>query len=389
MKTNLDYKKYTFFNLPKILKESDYQELSDLTVEKLKNISGIKSIYLSSGIWIPGISDLDIIIVCDERAKKSGKMLAPWQLSEKAKYIFTHNFWELDEESFKFIRYISPSINLKLLWGKDIPVFEIKKELSQKEYQFIFATVIFDFLINKLLFFPRYINNFQLNVRQLLGEIYSLIYTLDIFNSINFQPIKTDFPERIKKLRENWFISNKEKNLKELVILLEESIDLILEIVVKLNNFVEDHNLLKRKFIFKNRKYYIASDKNWTKDKFINNFLKGHISIKKPFSNRILENFKLVLPESFSYFFTAYINQKGILSDWIRKNLNISSKEISVNPEIIRHIKIINNSAQTSIKYGFSRIPFPFGLLIHKQTLLSRIGDILILSLRKVNNLLS
>jgi len=54
----------------------------------------------------------------------------------------------------------------------------------------------------------------------------------------------------------------------------------------------------------------------------------------------------------------------------------------------MRHVKIINNSAQISVKYGFSRIPFPFGLLIHKQTLLSRLGDILILFLRKAKNLL-
>lgn len=379
MKTN--FKKYHFVNLPKPLEKSDYQEICDLVVSRLKNNPAIKSIYLSSGRWVPGISDLDIIII--RKAEISEKIPSPWSLSEKAKYIFTHNFWELDEESFKNLRYIVPGISLKLLWGKDISIYHPQNKLPSEEYQFFNAIIIFDFLINKLLFFPRYLEYTQLNARQILGEVYSLVYTLDALNLIGVQTIKTDFPKRIRQLRETWFIHNQEENLQELTVLLKESIDLILEIVIRLDDFVKKHNLPTNKFIFKNRKYYIISDKNWTKEKFTNNFLKGYISVKRPFSNRVLENFKLVLPESLSYFLMAYAGQKGILSDWIKKSLG-DYREISVNQGAYQHIKTINSSAQAGIEYGFARIPFPYGLLIRSQTLLSRLGDILVLSLRKV-----
>lgn len=378
-------KKHNFINLPKPLKKSDYQEICDLLVDRLKDNSAIISIYLSSGHWVPGISDLDIVIVRKAAVGKDEKIPSPWGLSEKAKYIFTHNFWELDEESFKNLRYIVPGISLKLLWGKDISIYHPQNELQGEEYQFLNAIIIFDFLVNKLLFFPRYLERAQLDARQIIGEVYSLVYTLDALNSIGVRAIKTDFPERIKQLRNTWFAHSREKNLQELTILLEESIDLILEIVIRLDDFVKNHNLSTNSFIFKNRKYYIVSDKEWTKEKFIDNFSKGYISIKRPFSNRVLENFKLVLPESLSYFFTAYANQKGVLSDWIKKSLNnYQGMDISVNQGAYRHIKEVNDSAQTGIKYGFARIPFPYGFLIHSQTLLSRLGDALILFLRKV-----
>jgi len=378
MKTN-------FLNLPKPLKESDYQELSDLVVEKLKNIPAVKSIYLLGGSWMPGISDLDITIVRKTIKKGEQGIPSPWALSHKSKYIFIHNFWELDEESFRNLKYFTHDTPPKLLWGKDISIRNPQSELSDKEYQFLEIMIIFDFLINKLLFFPRYLKQTQLNIRQVLGEVYSLIYTLEVLDLTGLQTIETDFPEKIKKLRETWFDNNQEENIKELMILLEQSIDLILEVVVRLDNFVKEHNLPTSNLIFKNRKYYLTFDKDWTKDKFISNFFKGHIAIKRPFSNRVLENFKIVLPQSLSYFFMVYANQEGLVSDWIRKSLTgLQKMDIPVNQGIYQHIKVINDSAKASIKYRFDRIPFPYGLLIHSQTLLSRLGDILILSLRKI-----
>jgi len=374
--------KYIFSNLPKEMQVSDYKEVCDLIVDKLKNNTDIKSIYLSSGVWIPGISDLDIIIIYHKN--REGISIPSFrEISEKAKYVLIHSFWELDEESFKNLEYLVPGVSLKLLYGKDILTRSSKNELLEKERRFLYAIVIFDFLINKLLLFPRYLKYAKLDVRRVLGEVYSLVYTLDMLNSINAQTIDTDFPERIRQLRKTWFINNQEENLQELIVLLNDSIDLISEIVIKLDDFIKEHDLPTNRFVFKNRKYYIAFDKNWTKEKFKSNFFKGYVFIKRPFSDRILENFKLVLPESLSYFLMAYSNQKGPLSDWIRKSLS-DYQDIPTDKGVYQHIKIINDSAQASIKLGFARIPFSYGYLHKKQTLISRLGEKSILFLRTI-----
>ena len=372
--------KHIFSNLPKEMQVSDYKGTCDLIVDKLKNNTDIKSIYLSSGTWIPGISDLDIIIIYHKNRK--GISIPNFEeISEKAKYVLLHSFWKLDEESFKNLEYLVPGASLKLLHGKDILIRNSKNELLEKEYQFLHAVVIFDFLINKLLLFPRYLKYTKLDIRKTLGEVYSLVYTLDMLNLINAQTIDTDFPKRIRQLRKTWFINNQEENLKELMVLLEDSIDLILEIVIRLDDFVKKHNLPTNRSVFKNRKYHITFDKDWTKEKFKSNFFKGYIFIKRPFSDRILENFKLVLPESLSYFLMAYANQKGPLNDWIRKSLN-NYQDIPINKGVYQHIKVVNDSVQTSIELEFTRIPFSYGYLHKKQTLISRLGEKLILFLR-------
>ena len=376
--------KYIFKNLPKKIQISNYEQVCDLIVDKLKNNASIKAIYLSSGKWTPGISDLDIIVVYNKN--KKGILIPDFrEISEKAKYVLLHSFWELDEESFKNVNYISPGLNLKLLHGEEIINFEPKKELKEREYSFFLLGVIFDYLINKLLLFPKFLDKKEIDVRQLLGHIHSLKYTLEIFNIVCPGFIKSDFPLKIKKLRNNWFDEKIEDNLEELMDLLNQSIDLILEIVTGLDKFIKDNKLQTQNIVFKNRKYYTTFKENWTKNDFLETFNKKYISLKKPFSNRVLENFRLVLPISLSYFFLAYIQKQGSLSNWIRKSLNYKKNNLEINNGLGKHIDILNNSFKKTADYGFSRIPFSYGTMISRQTKISYLGDKIILFLRAIN----
>lgn len=385
MNNKMDFEKYQFVNLPRPMPESDYQEVCQLVVDKLKNKPGIRSIYLSSGSWIPGISDVDIIIVCNQGLKGKIDIISLRNLSEKTKYLFLHGSWILKENTFKRINYLTPGLSLKLLWGEEISIDNPQKDLSQEDNQLLYAGLIFDYLINKLLLFPRFFKKTELNTRQLLGEIYSLTYTLQIFELIAPGAIQTDFSQRIIQLRQTWFNNPQEENLRELTSLLEESIDLILELTAKLADFIAKKNLPMSTLVFNNRKYYIVFSQHWTKKEFIDNFEKGYIAFKRPFSNVILENFKLTLPSPLSYFLIAYASQAGLLSAWIRNNLNnYQQTDLLINQGIISHVKIINDSAAENKKHGFGRIPFPYGSLVGSRTFLNFLGDELILFLRRI-----
>jgi len=375
---------YIFTNLPKKIQISDYKEVCDLIVDKLKSNTDIKSIYLSSGRWTPGISDLDIIIVYNKN--KKGIVIPDFRkISKKAKYVLLHGFWELDKESFEKVNYISPGLCLKLLYGEELFNIDPKKELNKKEYSFFLSGIIFDYLINKLLLFPNFLNKKEIDVRQLLGHIYSLKYTLEIFDIVCPRVIETDFSLRIKKLRDNWFNEKEEDNLKELINLLNKSIDLILEIVIGLDGFIKDNKLQFKSVVFKNRKYYITFKENWKKDDFLNVFKNKYIFLKNPFSNRILENFRLTLPISLSYFFLIHNKQQGLLSNWIRKSLNYKKNNLKVNKGLEKHINILNDSFKKTMDYNLSRIPFSYGSMISKQTKISYLGEKMILFLRVIN----
>ena len=386
MYKEIDLNNYYFYNFPLPLKEKDYWEVCDLVVKSLKDNPNIKSIYLAGGKWVPGISDLDILIVYHQKIKNRVNILSPWNLSKNARYIFCHNYGSYNEKSFRNIFYIIPPTSLKLLWGKTIPVHNPKNELSRENYQFLNAILIFDILINKLLFFPSHLKSSKINVRALIGKIYSLKYTLEMLRYVGSYTIETDFPERISKLRKIWFNRSRKENLSELLSLYRESNDIVLEIVSKLSAFAQNQNLPMRNIIFKNRKYYIVFKSNWTKERFLNNFFQGYIYIKKPFSNRIIENFKLVLPLPLSYFLMAYANYQGPLSTWIKKSItNFQKIVVPINRGIQKHIQTTNDFVQSSIDHnGLFKIPFPYGYLVKKQKLLSYLGEKLILFLRTI-----
>ena len=378
-----------FYNFPKQLQREDYEEVCDLAVASLKNNPNIKAAYSASGEWAPGISDVDIVIVYNNRIENRVSPQSPWSLSEKAKYLFLHTYGSCNEESFRNFYYLNPDrVNLRFLYGEDAPILNPRKELSPMDYKFLNAIFIFDFLVNKLLFYPRHLTAKKHDARRLLGEIHSITYTLEMMETITGEQMNRDFSIRIKQLRKNWFDEDREENSKELTFLIKEGMDLILEIVIKLNDFIKSQSLpLDPGIIFKNRRYYIIFDEKWSKEKFLQSFFKGYLVLKNPYSKRAVENFEFVLPPNLSYFLMAYANCQGPLSDWIREGLSNHRKleNFSIPAGIEKHIASVNNLVRADIENnGLFRIPFPYGLLTGRRTMISKIGEKLILFLRSI-----
>ena len=116
MKNQINIKNYHFYNLPIPFKKKDYWDTCNLIEKKLKDNKNIESVYLQlgdKGEWVPGISDLDIILVYKDSIDLSIGIISPWSLSDSAKYIFIHNYGTYDKESFENLFYML--INLFLL----------------------------------------------------------------------------------------------------------------------------------------------------------------------------------------------------------------------------------------------------------------------------------
>ena len=378
-----------FYNFPKQLQRDDYEEVCRLATASFKNNPNIKAAYLDSGEWALGISDVDISIVYNDRMEKRISVQSPWSLSEKAKYLFLHTYGSYNEEGFRHFYYLNqPGVNLRFLWGEDLPILNPAKELSPKDYKFLNAILIFNFLINKLLLYPRYLTPERQDARSLLSALHSITYTLGMAETVTGEQVGRDFSAKIKGLRKNWFEGNREENLEKLASLTKEGMDSILEIVAKLDDFARNQGLpADNGLIFKNRRYYITFDEGWSRGKFLQSFLKGYLVFKNPYSGRTVENFKLVLPSHLSYFLMAYANYQGPLSDWIRSGLFNYKKSgnFYVPYGMEKHIVSTNNFVRADIENGgLFRIPFPYGLLTGRRTMASRIGEKLILFLRNM-----
>jgi len=386
MNEHFDLAKDNLYNLPIVLSIADYKECCELAVRDFRKNNAAVSMYVMGGKWCPGISDLDIVAVY-KNGTKPKPLKSPWSLSEKAKFIFTHRHLSFDEKSFTDFYYIYPksTSNLRLLWGKDIILKSPEEELSEKENKFLLSFIVFDVLVNKLLLFPRRARDSKIDVRQMIGELYSLFYTFEILKNITRQEIGTEFIVRIKNLRKNWFIRDFSENLKELSYLYEAGANLVLETVTVLNEFLVSQEIWGYDgIVFRNKKYHIAFSKNWNKEKFFATFHNGHVNITVPVIKKNIENFKLLLPQSFSYFFLAYANVDGGFSERVKNALNKIERILFDSRGIKRHVAAVNNVFEASQKSnGLYKMPFSYGFTTKKRNfLINKLMEISVSSIR-------
>lgn len=379
-KDNLFYKNHQFNDFPKPFKEDEYWEVCRLVLRELKKNPDINSVYLAGSRWVPGISDLDIIVVYKNKLPKI-KSGVPRKISEKVDYLFTHNYGSYDIKSFENIFYIIPdNTDFKLLYGKDLKIHFPEQELDKENFNFLYAILIFDLLINRLLFFLDYSFAKKTMVRNALCQIYSLTYTLEMIEQILNRQIEKDFKKRIAYLRNNWFNNRLEDNLDNLLDLEKQSIQIILRIIKYLDEFISNYfNLKNSEIYFRNYKFEIKFDKQW-KDKIISTYKNGSLILTNPLNGRKKINYKFILPESFSYFLLAYSQHNGLLNDWIKRglknknNLKIAKEKIPLG--ISRHIFVLNALVRKDKEYqGLLKIPFSYGLILGKRTLASKLGE--------------
>lgn len=366
-------KKYKIYNLPQRLTIEDYQQCCDIVVNEAKKNNNVTAVYLMGGKWCPGISDLDIVIVY-----KHNSMIKPvrsiWGLSEKADFILTHRYLSFFEEDFKDIYYLYPkkTVNLRLLWGNEnIYSKDPSKIFSTEDIKLLYAFILFDVLVNKLLLFAGQQNE-ELNVRKTISELQSLIYTSYMIHTITGKTIGSTFTTKIQELRNQWFDNSVEYNLKQLPQFLTEGIDLVLESVNILDEFLIANKLYFKwcnNEMFLNKKFHIIFNKTWTKDKFLKNFRKKIINKDIPIIGRKIENYSLLLPSSFIYFFMIYSAGEGGFSSLIRSHFHIRSRtNISVPKIISDHVMAMNKSFDSSLgTNGALKTPFSFGFSLSKK----------------------
>ena len=360
------------YNLPQCLAIEDYRQCCDMVVNEAKNNDTVVAVYLMGGEWCLGVSDLDIIMVYKDKSIVK-PVRSIWGLSGKADFILMHRHLSFFEKDFKDIYYIYPkkTTNLRLLWGRDVDPKDPIEKLSTEGIKSLGAFILFNILINKLLLFPE-MQKKDLNVRKTIGELYSLRYTFDIIRTISDKTIGNVFTAKIQEFRNQWFNVSIENNLIQLSQLLAEGIDLVLESVNILDEYLVANGF---KFedsdnaMFLNKKFHITFDNKWGKDNFLDNFHKRMISKNISLTSKKIKNYSLLLPSSFIYFFWAYAMGEGEFSKSIKSHFHARLSAKISTPEIVNnHIEAMNKSFDSSVSTnGSFKTPFSFGFSLSKK----------------------
>jgi len=394
---NFDLNKIELFNFPRRLKKVDYENLCSLVVADLKLNPDIVAVYLAGRDWVPGISDLDIVVVYKNRRQGRYNITNPWSLSKEAEYVFMHVYSNYTEASFKDLHYLYPTFDKpKLLYGSPASLRLPEEELTDIEHKWLQSSFIFDFLINQLLLYFRYNFKNKINVREVIVVISSLVYTISMVEKITNSKIETNFPQKIASLRNSWFTNSREKNTKFLFSLLGEAESLILKIVQLLTGFLEKEipdiakEMKESTFCFRNSHYDLIFMPNWSEKIFLAEFKKGLIEFNPPFfkKRKDIDSYRLALPSPLFFFLENYTRVKGSWSDWLKKNVknNQLSIKIPVNKGIKEHALATNRYISECITSGDKvlKLWLTYGFFPYPRSIKRKIADSIVLFLRKL-----
>ncbi|MDD3531290.1 MAG: hypothetical protein PHV99_01730 [Candidatus Pacebacteria bacterium] len=355
-------------NLPRPLEQSEYERCVDLVKEDVSRNPTVQSAYLMGGEWCPGISDLDIVIVYKDGVPPK-PLRSPWTLSEQAAFIFTHRYLSFSESAADLFYFLYPkeTAHLRRIAGSDHSFMEV----PEANRQWILAAILFDVLVNKLLLLRRSKKG-PLHIRQLLGELYSLVYTAWIVREIGGVDIDQGFGERIQALRTNWFAQDETAAIQTLMTLLDEGLELVARAVVELDRFVSrSGGASVPNAVFSNDTYAVTGIDNWSYDRFCLEFDRSVLWNVRLFGKRIA-SYRLVVPRSLSIFFHAYIGGEGPFSEAMRRQVKVAGVLREAVP-LEGHVRAVNKAYESSIASGgLFKIPYTYGLAA-KRTLRSRV----------------
>lgn len=357
------------YNLPRKLERFDYEACVELVRKDALDNPTVSSVYLMGGDWCPGISDLDILVVYKDGLTPL-PLRNPWSLSEKARFIFTHRYLSFDQSSAEYFHFLYPkeTASLRNIVGAELEFLKV----PDGERQWILAFILFDTLVNKLLFFSRF-KKPPHNIRQLIGSLYSLVYTVWIVHEVSGVDIDQGFGERIQRLRQDWFVLGESSAERELMTLLDQGILLVSRAVTELDSFVSRQNPKNmRQLKFSNDKFSVMFVESWTHKQFLEEFSQSLIWDFKKLGRKV-ESFRLLLPASCSIFFQAYAEGEGEFSRIMRQHLSGVMERIKM--ESLRgHVRAVNMAYESSLASGgLFKIPYSYGFFSGKRNFRSKL----------------
>jgi len=348
-------------NVPKKFEDKDYDNTKNEVSKKLAELGKNFSIYEQGNISSPGISDIDLILVLNEKSDNSNlnNLKKTWQqLSEQSKYLCYHLPFFIPKNMLSQIQKLWPVSNLKPIFGEYDKELQIKKTPDWKPH---LLTTIDSIIFNNFLYdFISFIKNGKIDIRLTLSRAHSLCYSIKILNENKISSKGFDeFISKVDEIRKNWFSMKTQNQKLETYGLLLDAINVELEIIDQLRKIVK--NFVKYPLTTKNDVLGIFDDSiifinNWDKEKFLE-----ILSLELTKSNRIL----IPLPAEFLFILAFYQSKKGILGENLKTRLihNLDLIKIDFSESLSSRINLIENNIALLHRTGINSIILPFSIV--------------------------
>jgi len=108
-------------NRPRYHSPASYEAALAEYLEQVIHYETIKAVYRIGSVGVPGLSDIDLIIVMKDRARDAFWRYSIERLSPEARYLFSHEAMFMSEEEFRSLPLWFPTDRAAHVYGEQVP----------------------------------------------------------------------------------------------------------------------------------------------------------------------------------------------------------------------------------------------------------------------------
>ena len=202
LNNKVSLKNFIFFNYPKRVSIDHYENIRKDIVEYFDGNDDIISIYEYGRVKAPGISDLDLIFVFNDKIINDAKLFSIRNVSFPAyELVMDGSVIKMNKDSFAHICYFD-DLRFNRLMGKNIEVFE--PGLDKKKM--ICLVSVLDWVPERILRLINILQQNKINISNSLCILNSFCYSLKyIYQLIGNSNDASFVIEETLELRSNWY----------------------------------------------------------------------------------------------------------------------------------------------------------------------------------------
>ena len=236
----LNSSKRTYYNLPRFFDCDFYDSAKEKFVERYSYHRDVLSIYLFGQVSLPGISDLDFLVIMkDHLTKALDHKYSVVSFSNDLRYIYNDTQpFVVSKNIYKEFWKIFPTHHLNRIYGQEIKQI-IPDELEVRLYNLLILIEVCHNFYPVL--FLKQLYAVRKNVRYSLLILNALKFPLQLFMEISGVSVGSwvEFMKDVVNLRESWFQKKDQERYHQMNSILNAASTVSIDLIDKLNKYIE------------------------------------------------------------------------------------------------------------------------------------------------------
>ena len=310
-------------------------------------LSKVKSIYQVGSIGIPGLSDIDLLVVMKDCRRDFWPRFSIRQLSDKDRYIFSHDCWFMDSIAFEALPLWFPYFDLVHVYGDKININEEKKNAQELNVilliNWLLTKVPSDFLIYSVL-------REQFHERVMLAMVNSLQHSVALWE-LSGQHVSgsaKQFVTEYNHFRRQWFDMPGKERREQLYVYVFDAVELSLDLIKSVAAYVRDHWIQNPRVVDCDKDWVLNSQ---TRTLYFSSKWDKNVAFKIALDS---QGKKFLYPKELAIVLAGFKSSHGFIGRHVGENFVVNAEELVVESHVSSflqlHVQALENYATFYVK---------------------------------------